>query len=71
MWIPEEFKATRKPMLQLRLDGLDLPRNADRHIAAPKQKLPPRATRSEPFRGPQGSLEACSDMMGIVAFHVR
>ena len=47
---PLEFRATRKPLLLLRLDGLFLFRFADRQFAASLFQLPPRFTRFEPLR---------------------
>lgn len=47
---PLEFRATRKPLLLLRFDGLFLFRFADRQFAASLFQLPPRFTRFEPLR---------------------
>jgi hypothetical protein len=46
---PAELKATRKPRLLFRFDGLFLVRFAERQFLAELFQLPPRFTRFEPI----------------------
>ena len=56
--IPDGLRARRKPRPLKRFDGLPQLRSADWQYAAKSPQLPPRNTRSEPSRGPTGSLTA-------------
>ena len=47
-----ELRARRKPLLELRFDGLFLLRFADRQFLAVLFQLPPRRTRFEPYGSP-------------------